>query len=86
MSRTTITLPQELVDDLDAHRPDDMSRPEFFETVVLPALAGNNVEIVVDGVLEEDVLERLDELEGRIDDAATSIPNDTVSQLQNTMR
>ena len=86
MSRTTISLPEELVEDLDAHRPDDMSRPEFFRDVVLPALAGENVEIVVDGALEEDVLDRLDQLEGRIDDVASSLPAETAAQLQKTMR
>jgi hypothetical protein len=86
MSRTTITLPEELVDELDAHRPDDMPRPEFFREVVLPALAGEHVEIVVDGALEEGVLERLDELEGRIDDVASSLPAETAEQLQQMLR
>lgn len=86
MSRTTITLPQELVDELDTHRPEDMPRPEFSREVVLPALAGEHVEIVVDGALEEDVLERLDDLEGRIDDVASSLPSDTAAELRDTMR
>ena len=86
MSRTTITLPQELVDQLDAYRPEDMPRPEYFEEVVLPALAGDNVEIVVDGALEEDVVDRLDELEGRLDDVASSLPADTAEEVQKKMR
>lgn len=86
MNRTTITLPQELVDELDVYRPEDMPRPEFFRDVVLPALSGEHVEIAVDGALEEDVLERLDELEGRFDDVASSLPAETADEVQKHLR
>ncbi|OYR76122.1 hypothetical protein DJ71_18505 [Halorubrum sp. E3] len=86
MTRGTITLPQELIDELDTYRPEDTPRPQFFREVVLPALAGDNVEIVVDGVLEDEVVDRLDEVEGRIDDLASSLPADTAAEVQKQMR
>jgi hypothetical protein len=86
MSRTTITLPEDLVDELDAYRPDGMSHPAFFRDVVLPALAGDHVEVSVDGALAADVVAQLERIEGKIDDNRSQIPGQTVRELETTLR
>lgn len=86
MSRTTISLPDDLVDELDEHCSDDMSRPEFFREVVLPALNGDHVEISIDGALSSEITEQLAVIEGKLDDNRTQIPSRTAQEIENTFR
>lgn len=68
---TTISLPDDVVTELDEHLPDDRTREEQFREVVLPALCGENVEIVTEADTDDAVLERLDELENQIEELPT---------------
>jgi len=80
---TTISLPDDIVDELDALLPDDdRTRAEQFQEVVLPALQGDNVEIVREADADGELLERLDELENRIDEVPTLTSSKVVSDLQ----
>lgn len=86
MSRTTITLPDVVVDDLQEFKPEEMSWPAFHDEVVLPALAGEHVDIHVDGALEADVHDRLDDVEGRIDDLAAELPEKAAERIRRELR
>lgn len=80
---TTISLPDDIVDELDALLPDDdRTRAEQFQEIVIPALQGDNVEIVQEADADGEVLERLDELENRIDEVPTLTSSKVVSDLQ----
>ncbi|OYR79342.1 hypothetical protein DJ84_18480 [Halorubrum ezzemoulense] len=80
---TTISLPDDVVRELDALLPDDdRTRAEQFQEVVLPALQGDNVEIVREADGDGEVLDRLDELENRIDEVPTLTSSKVVSDLQ----
>lgn len=86
MSRTTISLPDDLVDELDEYRPDDMSRPEFFREVVIPALNGDHVEISIDGALPSEITEQLAVIEGKLDDNLAQIPSKTAREIEDSFR
>lgn len=80
---TTISLPDDVVDELDALLPDDdRTRAEQFQEIVLPALRGDNVEIVHEADADGEVLERLGELENRIDEVPTLTSSKVVTDLQ----
>lgn len=81
---TTISLPDDVVDELDGLLPDDddRTRAEQFQEIVIPALQGDNVEIVQETDADGEVLERLDELENRIDEVPTLTSSKVVSDLQ----
>ena len=84
---TTISLPDDVVDELDALLPDDdRTRAEQFQEIVIPALQGDHVEIVDEVDVDDTVLERLDELEARIDEVPTLTASKTVSDLQSTLQ
>jgi len=84
---TTISLPDDVVDELDALLPDDdRTRAEQFQEVVLPALRGDHVEIVHETNGDAEVLERLDELEARIDEVPTLTASKTVTDLRDTLQ
>ncbi|SEH60611.1 hypothetical protein SAMN05192561_11220 [Halopenitus malekzadehii] len=83
---TTISLPDDVVDDLDEHLPDDRTREEQFREVVLPALEGDHVEIVNEADTDDVVLERLDELDSRIDEIPTLTSTKTVKNLRSELQ
>lgn len=85
---TTISLPDDVVDELDAMLPDDdRTRAEQFEEVVLPALAGDHVEIVQETDADVAAIhDRLDELEAHIDEVPTLTASKTVKDLQSTLQ
>jgi hypothetical protein len=86
MSRSTISIPNELHEQLDEYRPEDMSWPAFVADVVLPALEGDHVEVTVEGGLEGDLLDRLETIEGKIDDNRSQIPPATAREVEDSFR
>jgi hypothetical protein len=86
MPRRTISIPADLHERLDEYRPEDMSWPAFVREVVLPALEGDAVEIMVDGELSSDVVDRLETIEGKIDDTRSQLPAATAQELEDSLR
>jgi metal-responsive CopG/Arc/MetJ family transcriptional regulator len=81
MSRTPISLPDELFEELDGHR-DDRQWPEFFREVVLPLLR-DDVELTdQDAAAIEDAVERI---EGRLDDLEAQLPAETAKQVEHRL-
>lgn len=87
MSRKTISLPEELFDELDARRPEDMSWPEFTADVLLPALRGETVSIdgTGDGDLEE-LETRVEYIEGRLEELPAEVATETSRELSKQFR
>lgn len=83
---TSISLPDDVVAELDEHLPDDMTRAEQFREVVIPALAGDHVEIASEADVDDAVLERLDDIEAKINEVPTLTASKTVSDLRDTLQ
>ena len=86
MPRRTISIPADLHDRLDEYRAEDMSWPAFVEDVVLPTLEGEHVEITVEGELSSDVVDRLETIEGKIDDTRSQLPAATAREIEDSLR
>lgn len=82
MSRTPISLPDELFEELDGHRG-DRQWPEFFREVVLPLLRDDVEHTDQDAAAIEDAVDRI---EGRIDDLEAQLPAETAEQIEQRLR
>lgn len=78
MSRTPISLPDELFEELDGHRG-DRQWPEFFREVVLPLLRDDAGSTDQNAAAVEEFADRI---EGRLDDLEAQLPAETATQVE----
>lgn len=85
MSRTSITLPADVAEEFREHIPDDMTNGEFVREVVLPLLEDADPDVQGEADLDA-VADRLERLEGRLDDLQVELPTRIVDEMESRQR